>query len=579
MILYGFVAVTAARLVQNWKTSTPGWTFYVWTALDFLALGALLFSYHISYSSEPGLYLKATTADMIFVLLAMRVVLLDLRLIVFAGFAAGLTWAGLTVYAVLGADESGLTRSFVDYMTSEHVLIGAQVERLGAIGLVAAALALAILQTRRDALTGLANGAGLYTHLDTSRAARRPGAALYLIEADALPEIVEAFGVETADTVLRDLARRIRTAAGPSAFCARIEAGVFAVVLPASPSDDDCATVADHFAQLDAPFEGGRAGRAAPRLMVGAAQRDEPLAPDAWVAQARAALINARRTANGRIAVFTPKLAREASERVRLEAALREAVRRKEFYLHYQPIVDMHDGAIIAAEGHVIWRRPEHGLVRPEDFVPVAEASGLAGDISVWAVAQAARDQAAWRAAGAPNGLAVSVNVSAAHLKNDANFEGAVRQAITDGATLELEISEAAFAGADDAAQAALKRLAEMGASLAIDDFGAGASAFARLADSPFQAMKIEAGFTARCEDAGGRAMLKAFNQLARGLGVSAIVQGVDTEDQRAALLALGFRHGQGRLFARPMPLERFIARYAATGLPFSPPADARVTG
>jgi EAL domain-containing protein (putative c-di-GMP-specific phosphodiesterase class I) len=244
-------------------------------------------------------------------------------------------------------------------------------------------------------------------------------------------------------------------------------------------------------------------------------------------------------------------------DRLKLEAALRHAVERDEFELHYQPQLDMASGAVDGVEALVRWRRPGHGLVPPAEFIPVAEETGLIIPLGEWVLRAACAQQVAWRDAGLGD-LRMAVNLSARQFKQQ-DLAQSVVQALHDtgcaAGKLELEITESVLMEHPDAATLVMEQLSEMGVKLSIDDFGSGYSSLAYLKRFPIHSLKIDRSFVHDISgDTDDAAIASAIIALAHSMKLGVIAEGVETAQQLAFLRSEGCDHVQGYYFSRPLP-------------------------
>jgi EAL domain-containing protein (putative c-di-GMP-specific phosphodiesterase class I) len=269
------------------------------------------------------------------------------------------------------------------------------------------------------------------------------------------------------------------------------------------------------------------------------------------------------------------------SDPLATEQALRLALRHGELCLHYQPEVDLETGRIVALEALVRLQHPERGLVAPGEFIPIAEASGLIVPMGEWVLREACSQLGAWRSAGTVRpDVRVAVNVSARQLSHPdlpQMVASALASAELDPGALCLEITESAIIQDTEIAMANLHAIKQQGVFIALDDFGVGFSSLSQIRElPPVDVIKVDRSFTAglgRNESDG--AVVTAVLGLARSLGLTAVAEGIETEDQLGELRGLGCDVGQGFYFARPQAPEE-IARVLAEEAALPPPA---VTG
>jgi EAL domain-containing protein (putative c-di-GMP-specific phosphodiesterase class I) len=267
--------------------------------------------------------------------------------------------------------------------------------------------------------------------------------------------------------------------------------------------------------------------------------------------------------------VYVPGMTTRIVAHAELGARLRDAIDAGELYLEYQPIVRLDDGRTVGSEALVRWRHPERGPIPPGDFIPAAEKTGLIVPLGRWVMREACAQQARWLAelgAAAPG--YVSVNVAGRQL-TDPGFTADVLAALGDAGLdarhLTVEVTETAVV--DAAAIAALQALREAAVRIALDDFGTAASSLGLLLTCPVTTLKLDRSFVDEITTVGRQeAVATAVIRMAQALDLDTVAEGIETEDQARMLHHLGYRHGQGYLYARPLAPAALAAR--GTGAP-----------
>jgi EAL domain-containing protein (putative c-di-GMP-specific phosphodiesterase class I) len=267
-------------------------------------------------------------------------------------------------------------------------------------------------------------------------------------------------------------------------------------------------------------------------------------------------------------AEFDPAMHKSAVALLQLESDLRRAVERGELTLRYQPVVSLQTGVIAGFEALVHWNHPQRGLLRPLEFVPLAEETGLVVQIGEWVLREACRQTREWQLKYPDAALTVGVNLSARQFLN-VDVVGTVANALSDSGlpprNLRLELTESMLMDNAQRAAQVLAELRGLGVSLDLDDFGTGYSSLAYLHNFRLDTLKIDRSFVARGIEAGGNwEIVSAIVSLARGLRLTLIAEGVETDAQLDQLRRMGCEYGQGYLFGRPLEapdLEELLAR------------------
>ncbi|GIU85997.1 MAG: hypothetical protein KatS3mg009_0512 [Acidimicrobiia bacterium] len=416
-------------------------------------------------------------------------------------------------------------------------------------------------QALHDALTGLPNRPLVEdraNQLLRSRSGRRTG--LLFIDLDRFKNVNDTLGHKAGDELIRAVAQRLRTAIRDGDTLARLGGDEFVVLLPGLSEVDEAAEVASRIiGALSRPMV-----IAGEQLFI-SCSIGVACAPDhgtdygALLQHADVAMYEAKSLGRGCFAVYTarPEGPRRM-ERLLLESQLHAAIDRGELRVLYQPQVDLRTRSTIGVEALVRWEHPQHGLLPPDVFVPLAEESGLIVAVDAWVRRRAFGEAARWAGAGRP--VRVAVNVSGRDLANP-RFAGElaaqIEEASLDPSLVELEITDRVDL-ADDALAAAFASLSALGVRLAIDDFGTGTSVLGRLHDWPLHTLKIDRRFVRDVsEDSADAPVLDAVISLARSLGLSVVAEGVETDAQLRMLSRYGCDVAQGFYFGAPVPADQ----------------------
>ncbi|HEX5067068.1 MAG TPA: EAL domain-containing protein [Myxococcota bacterium] len=424
-----------------------------------------------------------------------------------------------------------------------------------------------------DSLTALPNRRLLVEHLERSLAhARKHGdtLALLYVDIDRFKRINDSLGHDVGDRVLREVSERMLGCVRSTDFVSRSEISdplisrlggdEFSVVLRRIRSGDDAGIAARRILEaLSAPFIANHAevtlrGSVGIALFPGDGEDPETL-----LRNAEAAIAEAKARGGATYQFFREAMNEGSWRALRIETLLRGAIRSGELTLAYQPQLEVASGRLVAVEALARWHSAELGDVTPSEFVPVAEKSGLIGELGAWALREACGQLAAWRANGDPM-LPISVNVSSRQLY-DPDFPEKVtavlREMQLETSWLEFEITESALLVDETSAAATLAHLRGLGIRLALDDFGTGYSSLSHVVRLPIDVIKIDHSFVADLGSANrGSAIVAAVVALGRKLGLRVTAEGVETTEQRRALEALGCDVLQGFHIAHPMSAD-----------------------
>jgi diguanylate cyclase (GGDEF)-like protein len=405
-----------------------------------------------------------------------------------------------------------------------------------------------------DSLTDLPNRALFHDRLQQAilRTHRdEKGLALLLIDLDGFKEINDALGHHAGDIVLQEVATRLRGTLRASDTVARLGGDEFAVLLPATDVNRAELAARKVLHDLEHPFiVDGRP------LMVSASIgiAGTPIhasTGDELLQKADSAMYLAKSDKCG-YTVYESTRDQRVYQRVSMATALRQALDSQQFDVEYQPIIHVHTGTVLALESLVRWNHPEHGRLMPDDFIKVAEHTGLVNPLTGFVLERALSE---WPAAYLPLGCAIAVNVSPRSLHHAA-FPGRVREMLqghgTPSASLTLEITENLVMSDPDGSARCLHELHDMGVSLAIDDFGKGYSSLSYLRRLPVDVLKIDRSFLIGLADGEDDTLVRCMIDLAHNLGMLVVAEGVENEAVYQQLVTLGCDAVQGFHIRRP---------------------------
>jgi diguanylate cyclase (GGDEF)-like protein/PAS domain S-box-containing protein len=412
-----------------------------------------------------------------------------------------------------------------------------------------------------DTLTGLANRTQLRDRLRAAllgvARAHWQVAVLY-VDLDRFAAVNDLVGHAGADRVLQEVAARLAPLVRATDTLARWGGDEFVVLLGDVNGEEAATRVAEQIAAaLAAPWRiDGRQFALSASLGLAVAPHD---GSDAETLLEHVAIAARRAKAAGgaTFRFYDAEMGREVSERVRLEAELRLALERHEFVLYYQPQVDLARNEITGVEALVRWQHPQRGLLPPAAFLGLAESTGLIEQLTAWVVDEACGQAAAWRDQGAPQ-LRMAVNLSARDFRSErvvGVVAGALERSGLAPSLLEVELTETAIVEDGAATARQLEALQDLGVTVALDDFGTGYSSLSHLRTLPISRVKIDRSFVSQVSDERrSAAIVGAMVDLIHSLGLEAIAEGIETQEDLNFLRGYACDLGQGYLFSRPIP-------------------------
>ena len=406
------------------------------------------------------------------------------------------------------------------------------------------------------------------------------GVAVLSMDLDDFKTVNESLGHEAGDDLLRQLSERLREATRETDLVARQGGDEFLLLLSdlergLSPNGqrDQALMVAESVAMrirdvFVSPFVVGGTELYVTSSIGIAAFPDHATNGPALMMHADAAMYQSKRIGPGGYAIFAADTS-DALGRLSMSTRLRKAVENQHWELHYQPIVELGDGSMIGVEALLRWNDPTGGLVPPGEFIPLAEEMGLIEVIGDWVVEEVARQDAEWRANGLE--LELSFNLSPRQLWQPdiaSRILSRLREGAVDPSRVVVEVTESTAMTDPDRTLRILGDLHASGLRIAIDDFGTGYSSLSRLKNMPVDILKVDRSFVREAHaDAQSGSMVQAIIQLATGLGMTPLAEGVETDDERRFLVAHGCQLAQGFYFAKPAPAADILARHRRASL------------
>ena len=415
-----------------------------------------------------------------------------------------------------------------------------------------------------DALCNLPNRLLLDARLDHAmQRAHRVSSklAVLFIDLDRFKNINDSMGHHVGDELLKDIARRLQSAVHEDDTVARLGGDEFVVLLEDIQDANTARRIANRIiGRLSEPLTLREKSLVVTASIGISLYPDDGLDTESLLKHADAAMYQAKTLGRDRFAFYAPTLTHEIQQRLELEHDLRNALTNKEFSLHYQPQFASADGSLVTVEALLRWKHPRRGMVPPNDFIPIAEETGLIGELGCWVTETACRQVMQWRSESFPP-FRLAVNLSPYQLR------GQCTEALMDifertgfpPEWFEFEVTETLLV---EEGGFALQQLTEMrerlGMNIAMDDFGTGHSSLGQLKFLPIGKLKIDRSFISDLpDDANDAAIVKAIILMAHTLGLQVVAEGVETQEQHRFLCHSGCDHLQGYFYARPMPAEK----------------------
>lgn len=422
-----------------------------------------------------------------------------------------------------------------------------------------------------DSVTGLANRRlfhdRLQMALNYAREQQQP-LALLALDLDMFKQVNDRLGHEGGDRILKQVAGRIESALQDKGTAARPSGDEFYILLTELQDEKEISVCLDRISRaLSLPFLVDE-HELRIRSSIGVAIfPEDATAPEPLMRAAEVALQHAKERGRNSVSFFSPALHERAQSRYRISSCLYQAVEQEEFSMVYQPQISLHTGALIGVEALIRWDSPELGLVAPDNFIPVAEDTGLIEPIGAWVLEQSVRDAAAWNARGVR--LKMSVNVSARQFQRTeiaSQVIETLQKYRLPSDQFVVELTETCFLHSAERTEREVNRLRDQGVRIAIDDFGTGYSNLSYIQQMSPDLLKIDRSFVTNMHASKtDMCLVQAMIDMSHALKLQVIAEGVENETDMRALRKLGCDLAQGFLIARPMPADdllRWISRY-----------------
>ncbi|CDN54489.1 Diguanylate cyclase/phosphodiesterase with PAS/PAC sensor(S) [Neorhizobium galegae bv. officinalis bv. officinalis str. HAMBI 1141] len=415
----------------------------------------------------------------------------------------------------------------------------------------------------QDTLTGLCNRPRFEDLLREELARKRPLAVL-LFDLDGFKDVNDRLGHGVGDSLLQAIGVRLPAVLDRNVTVSRFGGDEFAILIPGTGDPLIAQKTANAVIEaFKIPFEvAGHTFRVGASVGFSLAPNHGSDAEE-LIASADFALYRAKQAGGRVVRMFEQSMRNETLARRTLRDELLRALNRHELVLHYQPQVTIETGEVFGVEALIRWQHPERGLLSPAAFLPALEQSSIALDVGLWVLDEAGRQMAAWNAAGYPP-IKMGVNLFPAQVRAG-DLARSVVDLIAryglDPRFLEIEITETVTLNDDDQSLESIQALSELGVGIAFDDFGTGYASLGSLQRYPLTTLKIDMGFVrdllTKPRDA---AITRALIMLSKELGLKTIAEGIETEEQEAALRLMGCEAGQGYRYGKPMPADE-VAR------------------
>ena len=443
-----------------------------------------------------------------------------------------------------------------------------------------------------DPLTLLANRSLFWNRVEHALALANRSqqqVAVMFLDLDNFKNINDSLGHDAGDRLLQAAAQRLIKSTRPSDTVARMGGDEFAILLEGIRSETDVERIATPItAAFNRPLLlDGRETDASASIGVACSRPGDDA--EQLLRNADIAMYNAKAAGKARLVLFQSHMQEQLHDRLRLQRDIDLALTRNEFFVEFQPVVDLTSRELLGVEALVRWRHPERGLFMPGSFIPIAEESSRIVELGRRVLLDACTQVRAWsESVGAGQGLRVAVNISGRHLQQGdlvADVRDALEISGLDPGSLVIELTESTIMQNTDVNLERFRELKALGVRLAIDDFGMGYSSLSYLHRFPIDILKIDRAFVSRLtEQDGGPELARAVVMLGMTLGLETVAEGIESEEQAAALLALGCVAGQGFLFASSCSLEdvartSFMARRARLRAERSAAVDLTATG
>ncbi len=429
-------------------------------------------------------------------------------------------------------------------------------------------------QANFDALTGLPNRQLFYNQLGNAvKTAKREHKflALLFLDLDHFKEVNDSLGHSVGDLLLIEVAKRLKTCLRESDSVARLSGDEFTIILNSIDSVTGLEYVAENILdKLKSPYV-IQANALYMSASIGITiYPDDADEIESLISNADQAMYHAKNKGRNRYAFFTPSLQQAVLKRMKIANELRQGLIHNEFQLYYQPIVELDNGDIYKAEVLIRWNHPERGLVGPDEFIPIAEDSGIIHELGDWVFYQAINQLQSWQSKFSKR-FQISINKSPVQfqLNNDkhSHWFDYLKQHAVNTESLIVEITERLLLDENELINQQLQAFTRAGLQISLDDFGTGYSSLSYIQEYDIDFLKIDRSFVqSLTKTSKNFALCKAIVMMAHALDIKVVAEGIESEEQKQLLVQVGCDFGQGFLFSKPMPAYEFEAMMQQRG-------------
>ena len=568
------IMVAFFRLLMNWKTPRNSRFQLMGAGLDFFAISLILIGYSLTYDVPISVALKSPTANMFFIYLASRVVLFNTRIITGTGIMAAAFWMGLVGLSLYEPQSVGRTGSYIEYLTSFKVLLGAEVERILQFGIITAILYAFVRFAHRDPSTGLLRR--MFFLKKVSKHLSSPA----MKDSDKVHGFIEIRSMEISTM---DKANSMMFALVPSLSALRyLKVNAIGRLSSQSigiwieyPKDRERLGEIAHDVLTQASKQYVlESGSEILSLVAGGCYLDQSLTSEDHFFRTEIAIKEALK-AGENMRIFDDEIHNKLANDTKIIEQIRTGFKSDLFDVFYQPIVDMMTNKPVGFEALVRLRGEDGKMIPPSHFIPVAEDKGLVSDIMDYVCAAVAKDAAKLSQlyADIKTKPYININVAPSQMRNMPRVIKALKCAQFGGLTINVEMTESSmFVGGS--VESHIQDFKDAGFKVAIDDFGTGYSSIQRLNKSAFNTLKIDQSFVQNIHSSKDYDFLAAIFKLAQTGAENVIIEGIETLEQKLLVMKLGIRYAQGYFFCRPMDLNGLMA-YLSPAVPSTTDVDS----